>query len=140
MNRPKITKTWYEFTACWLEDTRELKQDSNYTQLALAMVQWDENRPQDEWEYYMVLADNLKTIIDAKFFTIFDGERYLASTDSLQGVFEAFQTHTLHTLYTALTEKEYTIWCEGKDWSDWFVELFLKPKVDADGWVITHPK
>ena len=128
MNQPKITKTWYEFAACWLEDARELNQDSNYTQLALAMGQWDENRPQDEWEYYLVLADNLKTIIDAKTFIVFDGEKYLTTTDTVVGLYEAIQ-------------EGYSVWCDGENWSDWFVKLQSKPKpkpkVDEDGLVIT---
>jgi len=118
MNQPKISKTWYEFTACWLEDARESNQDPNYTQLGLAMAQWDENRPDGEWEYYMVLADNLKTIIDAKMFVIFDGETYLTSTDSISGVYDAFFNHTLYTVYQGINRYGYTVWREGKNVSE----------------------
>ena len=118
MNQPKITKNWYEFAGCWLQDTRELGLDPNYTQLALAIMQSDENRPQDEVEYYMVLADNLKTMIDAKFYVIFDGEKYLTSTDSHEGVYETFFRDTTYSIYRAITKFGYSVWREGVNVSE----------------------
>jgi hypothetical protein len=118
MNQPKITKQVYEAAALWLKFTREVGADPNYTQLALALAEEDPNRPEGEIEYYLVLADNLKTVIDAKFYIIFDGEKYLTSTDSHEGVYKGFFRHTTYSIYRAITKFNYTVWRQGVNVSE----------------------
>jgi hypothetical protein len=115
MNQPKITKEMYKSAALWLKFTREVGSDPNYTQLGLALAEEDPNRPEGEIEYYLVLADNLKTIIDAKFFVVFDGEYYLTSTDTVEGVYAAFRKHSPYSVYLAVRHYGYSVWCEGKN-------------------------
>jgi hypothetical protein len=121
MNQPKITKEMYKSAALWLNFTREVGSDPNYTQLGIALAEEDPNRPEGEIEYYLVLADNLKTIIDAKFFVIFDDEKYITSTDTVGGVYDAFYKYTIHSLVRNIREKGCTVWHEGKDKSSMFL-------------------
>lgn len=125
MAQPIITLRWYLFTKIWLDNGRALGWDLNYSRLGHAMAQSDENRPQDgDLEFYMVMADRCKQLLDSPDYLLFDG-------GSDQSVFSFAMTCESTAVFGQTIG--YTVWLRGIEqeivWLEYDRRYMIQPKI-----------